>query len=77
VNRAAALAVVEGFYGAPWSHEARRRVLRFAARCGFAAYIWAPKSHPGHRSRWHEPPAADHVARTAQLAEEARALGMR
>jgi hyaluronoglucosaminidase len=77
VSRAAALAVVEGFYGAPWSHEARRGVLRFAARCGFAAYLWAPKSDPTFRSRWAEPPAADHIARTAQLAEEARALGMR
>ncbi len=73
----AALAVIEGFYGPPWSHEARRSVLRFAARCGFSAYLWAPKSHPAHRARWSEPPSAEHVARTAELAREATGLGMR
>lgn len=77
MSRRAALAVVEGFYGTPWSHEARRDVLRHAARHGFAAYLWAPKADPLHRRRWDETPSSDHLDRTAELADEARALGMR
>jgi hyaluronoglucosaminidase len=31
--------VVEGFYGTPWTHEARRSVISFLARRGMNAYV--------------------------------------
>jgi hyaluronoglucosaminidase len=76
VTTRAALGVVEGFYGAPWSHEARRAVLRSAARAGLRAYLWAPKADPLHRRRWDAPPSAEHLAQTGELAAEARDLGV-
>ena len=47
--------VVEGFYGRPWSHDARLRILDELASAGLTAYLWAPKSDPSHRSSWTQP----------------------
>ncbi|MEH0970716.1 protein O-GlcNAcase [Micromonospora sp. CPCC 205546] len=68
---------VEGFYGPPWSHAERLAHLEFSARVGLNAYVYAPKNDPYHRARWrHRYPAPD-LARLAELAETARALGIR
>ncbi|MEU4771615.1 protein O-GlcNAcase [Micromonospora sp. NPDC023644] len=68
---------VEGFYGPPWSHAERLAHLEFSARIGLNAYVYAPKNDPYHRARWrHRYPAPD-LARLAELAETARALGIR
>lgn len=47
--------VVEGFFGPPWSHEGRRRMIRFMADAGFATYIYAPKDDVFHRENWIAP----------------------
>lgn len=69
--------IVEGFYGRPWSHEARLDVLSFVGERGMNAYVYAPKDDPKHRRRWREPYDADEVARFAALARHADTVGIR
>ncbi|MBR1982498.1 MAG: beta-N-acetylglucosaminidase domain-containing protein [Akkermansia sp.] len=40
--------VVEGYYGAPWSFEARCSMFRFLGRNKMNTYIYAPKDDPYH-----------------------------
>ena len=48
--------VVEGFYGTPWSHEARLRQLRFYGKNKMNTYIYGPKDDPYHSSpNWRLP----------------------
>jgi hyaluronoglucosaminidase len=47
--------VIEGFYGPPWSHDARLEVVEFLAGYAMNAYVYAPKSDPKHRERWRDP----------------------
>ena len=52
--------VVEGFYGTPWSHEARMSLIDFYGRFKMNTYVYGPKDDPYHSSPyWREPyPAA-------------------
>src|ERR1700694_2251906 len=47
--------VVEGFYGAPWTHDARLEVMSFLAGRGMNAYAYAPKDDARHRAEWRVP----------------------
>lgn len=48
--------VVEGFYGTPWSHEARLRQLKFYGENKLNTYIYGPKDDPYHSSpNWRMP----------------------
>ncbi|WP_302613653.1 beta-N-acetylglucosaminidase domain-containing protein, partial [uncultured Phocaeicola sp.] len=48
--------VVEGFYGTPWSHEARLRQLQFYGENKMNTYIYGPKDDPYHSSpNWRLP----------------------
>jgi hyaluronoglucosaminidase len=47
--------VVEGFYGAPWSHADRIWMIERLGRWGMNRYVYAPKNDPLHRDRWREP----------------------
>lgn len=60
--------VVEGYYGKPWSHEARLALIDFFGRNKLNTYIYGPKNDPYHTSpNWRKPyPEAD-AARLAQL----------
>jgi len=49
------IGVVEGFYGTPWTHEARLDMVKFMGEAGMNAYVYAPKDDPFHRSRWRDP----------------------
>ena len=42
--------VVEGFYGTPWSHQARLRHLKFYGENKMNTYIYGPKDDPYHSS---------------------------
>src|SRR5262245_23402316 len=67
--------VVEGYYGRPWTGEARRTVIRFLAAHGMNAFVYAPKNDPYHRDRWRELYPADVLAdlrATAAVARRAR-----
>jgi hyaluronoglucosaminidase len=68
--------VVEGFYGRPWTHEARLRIVEELARAGLNAYLWAPKSDPTHRAAWAEPLDRDALAELEYLALRAADAGI-
>jgi hyaluronoglucosaminidase len=68
--------VVEGYYGRPWSGDARRDVIRFMGAHELDTFVYGPKNDPYHRDRWREPYPADalrdlratvRVARTAKV----------
>ncbi len=64
--------VVEGFYGTPWSHEARLRQLRFYGENKLNTYIYGPKDDPYHSSpNWRKPYPAKEAARLAELVKVA------
>lgn len=67
---------IEGFYGAPWSHEARLEHLRFCAANKLNNYAYAPKDDPYHREKWRELYPAGELARLAELVSEAVRLGV-
>ena len=47
--------IVEGFYGRPWTHEARIDMFAFMQAHGLNAYIYAPKDDELHRDSWRTP----------------------
>ena len=67
---------VEGFYGTPWSHEARIRQLEFYGRNKMNVYIYGPKDDPWHRDKWREPYPAAEASRIAELVEVAKQNGV-
>jgi hyaluronoglucosaminidase len=69
--------VVEGFYGPPWSHEARLDLLTFIGARGMNAYVYAPKDDAKHRAQWREPYDAREQSRFRELAAHADASGIR
>lgn len=46
--------LIEGFYGNPWSFEARREIIALAAKNNMNTYFYAPKDDSYHRRRWRE-----------------------
>lgn len=64
--------VVEGFYGKPWSHQARLKMLEFMGAHKMNIYLYAPKDDPYHRERWREPYPASEAARLHELIQHAR-----
>lgn len=69
--------VVEGFYGPPWSFDARERMVRFLGDVGLETYAYAPKSDSLHRARWAEPLPRPDLAAFERLAEVARERSVR
>ncbi len=69
--------IVEGFYGTPWSHAARRDAISLLAPHGMNAYVYAPKDDAKHRAEWRTPYSADEQREFAALTEDARAAGVR
>jgi hyaluronoglucosaminidase len=69
--------IVEGFYGTPWSHDARCDVISFLAPRGLNAYVYAPKDDAKHRTDWRTPYDAEETARFEELAAHASANGVR
>jgi hyaluronoglucosaminidase len=68
--------IIEGFYGPPWSPEARRAVLEFIAERGMNAYVYAPKSDAKHRTHWRDAYSPEELAGFAQLRTHADRLGI-
>ena len=66
--------VVEGFYGAPWSHQARLRHLKFYGQNKMNTYIYGPKDDPYHSSpNWRLPypeQEAKQIKELVQVAQE-------
>ncbi|MDU1314083.1 MAG: beta-N-acetylglucosaminidase domain-containing protein [Clostridium septicum] len=64
-------AVVEGFYGTPWTQQERLDQLRMYGEYKMNAYIYAPKSDPYHREKWREPYPESELARMQELIQTA------
>ena len=65
--------VVEGFYGIPWSHEARMDQLDFYGRNKMNIYIYGPKDDPYHRTpHWRKPYPEQEGERISQLVDRAK-----
>ncbi len=70
--------VIEGFYGPPWSHEARLSMIRRLGARGLTSYAYAPKRDPLHRgARWIEPYPRDELDRFAALVDAGDRCGVR
>lgn len=70
------IGVVEGFYGTPWSHEARLDLVRFMGDVGMNAYYYAPKDDPYHRARWRESYEGEYLDRFSELLEVSEESGV-
>jgi len=64
---------VEGFYGQPWSHEARLAQLAFYGRNKLNTYIYGPKNDPFHSANWREAYPEAEAKKIAELASVAKA----
>lgn len=60
-------AVVEGFYGNPWTHQDRLDQFKFYGENKMNMYIYAPKDDPYHRDKWREPYPAEEMERMQEL----------
>lgn len=64
--------IVEGFYGTPWSHQARLRMLDFLGQVKMNLYLYAPKDDPFHRAQWRDPYPEEEATYLQELIERAR-----
>ncbi len=48
-------ALIEGYYGPPWSPSARKGLLELMAEHRMNAYFYGPKDDVFHRERWRDP----------------------
>jgi hyaluronoglucosaminidase len=71
------LGIIEGFYGKPWSWEARKATAAFLAPHGYRFYMYAPKGDPYLRRRWQEPHPQAIASGLADLAQHCRDAGVR
>ena len=64
---------VEGFYGQPWSFEARKSQFRFYGDWKMNTYIYGPKDDPFHgfSRRWRDPYPEAEAKRLAELVKVA------
>ena len=66
--------VVEGFYGTPWSHEARMRQLQFYGENKLNTYIYGPKDDPYHSTpNWRLPYPVKEAEQLKELIQTAKA----
>lgn len=69
--------VVEGFYGTPWTFEARMSQLDFYGRNKMNVYLYGPKDDPYHSvPNWRKPYPEKEAAQIQQLVERARKNGV-
>lgn len=59
--------VIEGFYGAPWSHEQRLDLIGFLSKRGMNTFVYSPKDDPLVRHDWRTPYAGAELSRMAEL----------
>lgn len=71
------LGVIEGYFGRPWPHEDRKRVLTRLRGLGFSFFHYAPKADAFLRRRWREPHPDAALAELSDLSAHCRRLGLR
>jgi hypothetical protein len=72
-----ALGIIEGFYGKPWSWEARGETVAFLAPHGYSFYFYAPKADSFLREHWQEDHPPEAAAQLRLLARKCRDIGVR
>lgn len=60
--------LIEGFFGRPWSWQARYSYAGFLAEHQFSSYLYAPKSDRSLRQQWDQPFEPEHQAELTRLA---------
>lgn len=69
--------VVEGFYGTPWSQQARLSQLTFYGRNKLNVYIYGPKDDPYHSTPlWRQPYPAKEARQLQELVEFSKTQGV-
>ncbi|MGW2181373.1 beta-N-acetylglucosaminidase domain-containing protein [Streptomyces sp. NPDC001732] len=63
--------VIEGFYGTPWSHEARLDQLDYYGEHKMNIYVYSPKDDAYLRAKWRDAYPADRLARIEELVDRA------
>ena len=71
------LGIIEGYYGAPWSWQARMDQVSFLAPHGYSFYLYAPKADVRLRKDWRLEHDDDEAAALAALAAHCRTNGVR
>lgn len=71
------LGIIEGFYGKPWSWDARRETVSFLAPYGYRFYLYAPKADVFLRRRWQESHPDHYAADLTAFATFCRETGVR
>lgn len=69
--------VIEGFYGTPWSHQARLDVIEFAGRQKMNTYIYSPKDDPLLREKWRDLYSNQELGELRELIDAAAANHLR
>lgn len=64
--------VVEGFYGAPWSHQQRLRALEHFGDFNMNTYFLAPKDDPLQRFNWRSPFSDSFMQEAKELTEHGK-----
>ncbi len=72
----ARLGLIEGYYGRPWSWEARAETAAVLARAGYDFFIYAPKADPYLRRRWREAHPKDEAQALRRFGETCQAMGV-
>lgn len=62
--------LIEGFYGTPWSWEARIDIMRWCHERGMTHYLYAPKDDARHRAQWRDPYPPEMIAGFERLVAE-------
>ncbi|MCN9244872.1 beta-N-acetylglucosaminidase domain-containing protein [Streptomyces sp. RY43-2] len=63
--------VIEGFYGTPWSHEARLDQLDYYGEHKMNIYVYSPKDDAYLRAKWRDAYPAEQLAQIKELADRA------
>jgi hyaluronoglucosaminidase len=62
------LGTIEGYYGTPWSWQARAEAIDFLAPHGYRFFLYAPKADAFLRKRWQEEHPAEEMRALSALA---------
>jgi hyaluronoglucosaminidase len=73
----APLGIIEGYYGMPWSWEARHLVVSFLASHDYRFYLYAPKADRHLRKKWREEHPLETSEHLAALAAHCKSSGVR
>jgi hyaluronoglucosaminidase len=72
----AARGVIEGFYGRPWTHDQRLRLIDFLGQRGMNLFVYGPKDDPLVRRDWRHPYDGEALARLRELLDACRAADL-